>query len=197
MSIGGGGSRHGVDKNVWLLQAIPSPEGERERALADIREEEVWFNQMLEFNHTGIIRSGLGKKIEQIESNHSHDFRPVDENTLFKVTKWLSSFGSFNEAPEGFKPFYVIKDNNRRGGTVHHIGSGRTINGEVEEVLPEIHFTEEDVILAAGLTSRLETARTEGRLPHLDDDLGGLTVTCPSYLTYLQAWGLEQPSHDN
>ncbi len=85
------GERYG---NVWIMQATPPPEGELEKIRKQILPEEILFNQMLEANHTTLIRSGLARKAEELGRGSA----PVHEKTVFMV--WRSDRKDLQEEPE-------------------------------------------------------------------------------------------------
>lgn len=158
--------------------------------------EEIRFNQMLEAHHTQIIRSGIAKKIEELEfvkhlairerygSSAYNPYYIVDTQADLRVTKDTS------ELPEVIQVVLWGSRRNTRSGAIHAIGHCILV-GDDKELHPKEPFTEEDIALVNELVEELEEAKNNGDLPHLDADFQGLSVVCPSYVTYAMERGLE------
>lgn len=170
---GVGGAKYG---NVWIMQATPEPEGELESIREQILPEEIRFNQILEENNTRLIRSGIAKKITDLNTFS------VDERTTFRAARFDS--GRF---PEGTEPIQVEVSVIDRLGFIATIGCRSNKGGGEAETLLEEEFSEEEIALVAGMIDELDLAKSTGELPHLAGSLRRLVVACPSYIAYEQA----------
>jgi len=170
---GAGGAKYG---NVWIMQATPVTQGELESIREQILPEEIRFNQILEENNTKLIRSGIAKKITDLK------MFSVDERTTFQAVRFDT--GRF---PEGIEPIQVEVSVIDRLGFIATIGSRPNKESGGAEMLPEEGFSEEEIVLVAGMIDELDLARSTGELPHLADSLWRLVVACPSYIAYEKA----------
>lgn len=153
--------------------------------------EEMRYYGILEAHHTELVRSGVAKKIAQLQvSRHAQIIErygrpygsrptPIDAQAELCVVKRTVE----HTEPDPVEVILWSSRRTSRMGTHETIGHREVVGGN-KDLLPQEPFTEEDIALVEGMIEELDEARTSGKLPHLDADLRDLRVVCPSYITY-------------